>query len=65
ATHRDELGRGQESNAHTWGKGTTHSESSIDPFNGFENQTTTRGPDGTTTVTRSDGPTTTTLPNQL
>ena len=64
ATHRDPLGRGQESNSHAWGKGNTHTESSTDPFNGFHNQTTTRGPDGTTTVTRSDGPTTS-LPNQL
>ena len=64
-THRDPLGRGQETTSHQWGKGTTHTESSTDPFNGFESQTTTRGPDGTTTVTRSDGPTRTTLPNQL
>ncbi|HEY0138736.1 MAG TPA: hypothetical protein VGB85_31845 [Nannocystis sp.] len=63
ATSRDPLGRGQDNTAHEWGKGTTTTESRTDPFNGFQNTTTTRGPDGTT-VTRSDGPTTS-LPNQL
>lgn len=68
-TARDPLGRGQTSSAHTWGKdGNTTTTSSTDPFHGFHNETTTTGPDGTT-VTRSDGPTTTlpktTLPNKL
>ena len=62
ATHRDPLGRGQSSASHTYGEGTTHTNSHSTPFH---NRTTTTGPDGSTTVTRSDGPTTTTTPHGL
>ncbi len=62
-TSRDPLGRGQSSSTHKWDGGTTNTHSSTDPFNGFHNETTTQSPTGTT-VTRSDGPTTS-LPNQL
>ena len=64
-TTRSPTGMGQESTSHAWDKGTTHTETDVsDPFGGFQNETTTTGPDGAATVTRSDGPTQS-LPNQL
>ncbi len=63
-TARNVDGTGSHTGSTGWdGSSTSTTASTSDPFGGFHNQTTTTGPDGTT-VTRSDGPTTT-LPNQL
>ena len=62
-TSRHPLGFGQDGVSHDWDGGTSSSDVDVDPFGGFDNQATTVGPDGTVTVSRSDGPSG--LPNQL
>lgn len=47
------LGLGSEGVSHNWSTGTTATETSVDPFDGFHNRTTTMKPDGTTTVADS------------
>jgi hypothetical protein len=47
------LGLGSEGVSHTWGTGTTTTSTSVDPYDGFHNRTTTSKPDGTTTVADS------------
>jgi hypothetical protein len=47
------LGLGSDGVSHTWGTGTTTTDTNVDPFDGFHNRTTKTGPDGTTTVADS------------